>query len=222
MREIAHCLNLPNADKINWTLIVSSTSDSASTQKRFNKLLQDKREEDENQFGPACQNAVEIVENFCYMHLGVNLRKAFLKGAKNVTASDSAAGDTESTASRDQCQVDTMVHEFCKVFGKHGVPEYGCGTLAFPDFLELKIRESTSYDEVVSYYQQCIKVSLERQVGSRYFVTACTAGKILFLQEAALEFLLYTGKDAGNRLEQDVFRKLQDPQELVQLKADAL
>ena len=109
-----------------------------------------------------------------------------------------------------------------KVFGKHGVPEYGCGTLAFPDFLELKIRESTSYDKVVSYYQQCIKVSLERQVGSRYFVTACNAGKILFLQEAALEFLLYTGNDAGNRLEQDVFRKLQDPQELVQLKADAL
>ena len=82
LREIAHCLNLPNADKINWTLIVSSTSDSASTQKRFKKFLQDKREKDENQFGPACQNAVEIVENFCYMHLGVNLRKAFLKGAK--------------------------------------------------------------------------------------------------------------------------------------------
>ena len=81
LREVAHALNLPDADKINWTLIVSSTSDSASTQKRFNKLLQDKREEDENQFGPACQNAAEIVENFCYMHLGVNLRKAFLKGA---------------------------------------------------------------------------------------------------------------------------------------------
>ena len=33
---------------------------------------------------------------------------------------------------------------------------------------------------------------------------------------------MYTWKDAGNRLEQDVFRKLQDPQELVQLKADTL
>lgn len=130
-------------------------------------------------------------------------------------------GDTESTSSQEQHQVDTMVHEFCKLFGEHGVPEYGCGAIAFPDFLELKIRESTS-SEIVSYYEFCMKVSLERQVGSRYFVTACNAGKILFLQEAALEFLLYTGKDVGNKLEQDVFRKLQDSQELAQLKADAL
>ena len=221
LREVAHALNLPDADKINWTLIVSSTSDSAATQKRFNKLLQGKREEDEKQFGPIGQNAVEIVENFCYMHLGVNLRKAFLKGAKNLTNSNSS--DTGSTSSREQHQVDTMVHEFCKLFGNHGVPEYGCGTLAFPDFLELKLRESSSSDhEIVSYYQLCMEVLLERQVGSRYFVTACNAGKVLFLKEAALEFLLYTGKDAGNKLEQDVFRKLKDSQELAQLKADAL
>ena len=84
----------------------------------------------------------------------------------------------------------------------------------FPGFLELKIRESTSHEKV-SYNQQCVKMSLERQVDSRYFVTACNAGKILFLQEAALEFLLYTGKDAGNKLEQDVLRKLQDSQELI-------
>lgn len=218
LREIAHVLNLPEADKINWTLIVSSTSDSAATQKRFNKLLHDKREEDEKRFGPVSQNATDLIENFCYMHLGVNLRKAFLKGAKSFTNSDS--NDTET---REQHQVDTLVHEFCKLFGKHGVPEYGCGTLAFPDFLELKMPESISSDhEMVSYYQLCLKVSLERQVGSRYFVTACNAGKVLFLKEAALDFLLYTGKDTGNKLEQDVFRKLQDPQELAQLKADAL
>ena len=30
LREVAHALRMPNADKINWTLIVSS-SDSAST-----------------------------------------------------------------------------------------------------------------------------------------------------------------------------------------------
>ena len=63
---------------------------------------------------------------------------------------------------------------------------------------------------------------MERQVGSRYFITACNAGKIFFLQEAAIAFLLYTGKNTGNKLEQDVFRKLQDSQELAQLKADAL
>ena len=37
LREVAHALRMPNADKINWTLIVSP-SDSASTQKRFNTV----------------------------------------------------------------------------------------------------------------------------------------------------------------------------------------
>ena len=148
--------------------------------------MQDKRKEDEEQFGPLNQNAVEVVENFCYMHLGINLRKAFLKGAKDFLQSDSSY--TEGASSREQHQVDTMVHEFCKLFGKHGVPEYGCGTLAFPDFLELKIQENTS-PEMVSYYQLCLKMSLERQIGSRYFVTACNAGKILFLRGAMMEEL---------------------------------
>ena len=40
LRNVAHALNMPNADKLNWTLIISSSSDSASTQKRFNKLLE--------------------------------------------------------------------------------------------------------------------------------------------------------------------------------------
>lgn len=39
-------VNIPNSDKINFTLIASSTSDSASTQK-FHKLLQEEREKDE-------------------------------------------------------------------------------------------------------------------------------------------------------------------------------
>ena len=40
LRDIARQLHLPNADKINWTLIRSSSSDSASTQKKFNKLVE--------------------------------------------------------------------------------------------------------------------------------------------------------------------------------------
>ncbi len=34
-RETAHQLNLSNADSINWTLFASSSSDSASTQKKL-------------------------------------------------------------------------------------------------------------------------------------------------------------------------------------------
>lgn len=65
-------------------------------------------------------------------------------------------------------------------------------------------------------------MKLDRQVGSRYFVTASNAGKILFLREAALNFLQYTGKNSGNKLECEVFKKLQDPVELSHLKVDAL
>ena len=45
LRKIAHSVNIPNTDSINWTLFVSSTSDSASTQ---NKLIDEHREADES------------------------------------------------------------------------------------------------------------------------------------------------------------------------------
>ena len=212
LRDIAHALKLPNADKINWTLITSSSSDSASTQKGFNKLVQEKREEDKERFGPPRDrpDVSELTENFCCMHLGVNLRKAFFD-----TAESGVVGNASS---------DILVHEFCKLLsrsgGKHGVPEYGHGTIAFPDFLALMASQSSSSE--ASYYQQCAEVKMERQVGSRYFVTAANAGKVLYLREAAISFLKYTGKEKGNQLEQSVLQKLQDPLELVQLKADSI
>jgi E1A/CREB-binding protein len=73
-----------------------------------------------------------------------------------------------------------------------------------------------------TYYQQCAKIKLDRQVGSRYFVTAANAGKVFFMREAAIRFLKYTGKENGNKLERTVFQKLQDSLELAHLKADAL
>ena len=64
------------------------------------------------------------------MHLGVNLRKVFLDGTKN-----SVSGyNGNAKHQRPYHQIDSMVHEFCKVFGKHGVPEYGCGITNFPTF----------------------------------------------------------------------------------------
>jgi len=112
------------------------------------------------------------------MHLGVNLHKAFLDGIRSLTSADS----TSSPQQQERHQTDTLVHEFCKLIGKHGVPEYGLGVLAFSDFLKKRCSSD-------SYYQLCSKVKLERQVGSRYFVTASNASKILFLREAAVEFL---------------------------------
>ena len=76
--------------------------------------------------------------------------------------------------------------------------------------------------EVTSYYKSCTNVVLDRQIGSRYFVSAANAGKILYLKETAVEFLKYIGRESGNKLEKDVGTKLQDCNELALLKADAL
>ena len=210
LRHAATVLGLPNPNSINWTLVVSSTSDSAATQKRINKLIEVCRDNDEQRFGPATTKTIDIIETFCSMHLGVNLRKAFLNGLV----------DVDDDSERRYHRVDTLVHEFCKLFGKSGVPEYCSGVVSFPEFLEVKISSTAGEQQI--YYHNCSKVRLHRQVGSRYFVSAVNACKILYLRNAAIEYLKFTGKDAGNKLERDVLRKLQDPIELSYLKADSL
>ena len=213
LRRAAQMLGLPNPNSINWTLVVSSSSDSASTQKRVNKLIEEHRKRDEDEFGPATVETIGLVETFCSMHLGVNLRKAFLSGTME-------PDEAEAPSERKYHRVDTFVHEFCKLFGRTGVPEYASGVVSFPDFLELKTSPSNNDDR--AYYQACSTVRLHRQVGSRYFVTAANACKIVFLKDAAIGFLKFTGKDSGNRLERDVLTKLQDPIELAHLIADSL
>lgn len=209
LRRVATELGIPNAKSINWTLIKSSQSDSAATQKCMNKLIEEKRLEDEQEFGPASGTleTVELIETFCSMHLGVNLRKAFLSG-------------TMESQNERYHRVDSLVHEFCKLFGNKGCPEYACGVLSFPDFLKLQISATEGTER--EYYQTCSKVKLHRQVGSRYFVAAANGCKILYLKKAAIDFLKFTGKDKGNRLEREVFAKLHDMEELAHLQADAL
>ena len=216
LREIALTLGMPNASSINWTLVASSTADSAATQKKFNKLVEERRNEDEQKFGPTKSEGFDLVTNFCTMHLGINLRKAFLCGAKNFEDNDSANGP------REYHPTDTLVYKFCKLFGQRGTPEYGCGGQTFPDFLQIMLNDPDLSGESSQYYLTCSKIRLERQVGNRYFVTAANALKVLYLSEAAVSFLKYTGKDSGNKLEREVFRKLQDPEELCNLKADGL
>ena len=171
-------------------------------------MIKERRQSDEELFGPAeCTTEIlDLIETFCSMHLGVNLRKAF--------------HSTTSEQDERYCRVDTFVHEFCKLFSKTGGPEYACGVLSFPDFLELKV---STMEGDVAYFRECLKVNLHRQIGSRYFVTAANATKILFLKDAAIAFLKFTGKgSAGNKLENAVFSKLHDSSELDHLKADSL
>lgn len=145
LRATAHALGISNADSINWTLLASSSSDSASTQKRFNKLMQECIEADREKFGMESSEATELVENFCGMHLGSSLRKAFLSGMTDVHCSKDAD-------KREHHPVDVFVHEFCKLFGRHGTPEYGCGGLAFPDFLVLTSNDPSMSKETLEYY----------------------------------------------------------------------
>lgn len=214
LRETAHALSIPNADSINWTLLASSTSDSAATQKCFNKLIEQCVDEDREKLGEASHETIELVENFCAMHLGVNLRKAFLEGIKVTLDQD------DDHNCREYHPVDTFVHEFCKLLGRHGAPEYGCGALAFPDFLHLMSTDTSV--NCKEYYVSCAAIRFNRQIGSRYFVTAANAMKIIFVREAAIHFLKYTGKQNGNRLEKEVYRKLLDLDEMVLVRADAL
>lgn len=174
LRKTAQMLDLPNPNSINWTLVVSSTSDSASTQKRINKLIEEQRKLDEEKFGPATIETIDLIETFCSMHLGVNLRKAFLNGT--MECDDFEVEEPE----RKYHRVDTLVHEFCKLFGRTGVPEYTSEVLSFPDFLELKI--SSCGNEHCAYIKTCSKIHLHRQVGSRYFVSAANGCKIFFLK----------------------------------------
>ena len=151
---------------------------------------------------------LELVENYCSMHLGVNLRKAFLSGI--------ACQSDDLSSSRKYHPVDTLVHEFCKLFGKHGTPEYGCGVLTFPDFLALKESDSSSSEEDRMYYRSCAVVKLDCQVGSRYSCQLLMRPR-LFLRQmagAAVSFLKYT----GNKLEVDLLAKLQDRIKLLSLE----
>ena len=213
LREMAKVLNLPHPNSINWTIFSSITSDSASTQKRCAKLIRHKQDLDQKTYGQAGPEALDIVENFCAMHLGCNLRKAFLSGTK---------ASSVSSASRDYGSVDVMVHEFCKLFGRYGVPEYGCGATKFLDFLHIKSEDQSLTKEISSYYKSCVNVVLDRQVGSRYFVAASNAAKAVFLKDAAVAFLKFTGRDKGNKLEREVYSKLHDDDEMAGLKADGL
>jgi len=221
IRKTACDLKLSNPEKINWTLFTSSTSDSASSQKKFNRLVKECQQKDRMKYGPPSAEATELIENLCAMHLGSNLRKAFLDGTKNVAFND-ADQQGGAKSQREHYSTDTFIHEFCKLFGRQGVPEYGCGIIYFPDFLSLQLSNRQLEASVTSYYQSCLEVQLERQVGSRYFVSACNACKILYLIKAAKDFLEYTGKDNGNNLETTVYNKLQNADEVSQLTADAI
>uniref|UniRef100_A0A1X7UU70 Uncharacterized protein n=1 Tax=Amphimedon queenslandica TaxID=400682 RepID=A0A1X7UU70_AMPQE len=60
--------------------------------------------------------------------------------------------------------ISDISREFEKI-RKVGVPEYTCGVISLPDFLQLQV-DATKDEELKSYYQACQSITLHRQVGS--------------------------------------------------------
>ena len=113
------------------------------------------------------------------------------------------------------------MHAFCKLLGQVGTPEYGQG-ITFKDYITYELNKPNTINRT-TYLNNVLKTNLERQVGSRYFVTAYNSSRIHFLYPAALDFLnhLRTVKTL-NRLEQYVLSNLQDKVMLHNIKIDGL
>lgn len=214
--------------------IISSTSDSASTQTKLTHLLEK-------------ETGCKIIDNKCAMHLGVNMRAAQVKAVAKFTSTDTIAdqlpcdgeesredvlpsscsvsessnSDHEESVTCLNRDIDLFVHELVKLFGHLGTPEYCHRSSTFRVFLELKARESSRDDK--EYYLSAQKVILERQVGSRYYVTSCNAGRLYFLSKALIEFLKEEELiKALNRLESTCLKKLHDSLLMTNLKLEGL
>ena len=59
-------------------------------------------------------------------------------------------------------------------------------------FFKIMASDDSLGVEDSAYYQSCLDVSLAREVGSRYFVKAANAMKVMFLKESAVSFLKFT------------------------------
>ena len=105
LQKIANALGIPNASSINWSLIEASTSDSAATQKHF---YEKKEAERETLTRDSAEAHIVFIENFCSMHLGVNIRKAFLRGLHSQICEDN------SSAAAAKYPVDVLCTNFAK------------------------------------------------------------------------------------------------------------
>ena len=78
IKEVGQELGLSNAEKVGWSLIQSLMSDQASTQKAFNTLVKERVEAERTAHPNTSPDpdslGKEVLETFCGMHLGVNLR----------------------------------------------------------------------------------------------------------------------------------------------------
>ena len=95
IKEMAIALSLPNAENIGWNMVQSAMSDKAATQLTLNKLIVEVQIftaiNDDKQIKPT-----ELLETFCGMHLGVNLRAAQINGFDKVAESSTSVDSLKS------------------------------------------------------------------------------------------------------------------------------
>ena len=93
------CASYMRREELTTVNLAHNAANLLQSDSRFNKLVKVRREEEKERFGPAgeCPDITELVENFCCMHLGVNLRKAFF--------------DTAESGVVDNASSDVLVHE---------------------------------------------------------------------------------------------------------------
>ena len=117
----------------------NSMSDGASTQKLFNKLVQEKIEAEQKDSVHATiptNDTKNLLQLFCGMHLGVNLRAAQVKATSELLSGRSVG-------------VDSVVHATCKLLGHLGTnPEYGRGVQAFPEYVQSLMEEADAIDDI--------------------------------------------------------------------------
>ena len=112
-----------------------------------------------------------------------------------------------------------FVCEIAKLFGHLGSPK-NAGGASFHLFLAQRATECVGVEE---YYLNTEKVFLERQVGNRYYVTLCNAGRIYILRKAMVAFLMEQKIIKSlNYLELTCLKKLQDPLLLSNLQLEGL
>ena len=209
MDQLRTTANDLGRDSENITLerVVSSTSDGAATQGKFNKLQQQHKTD---------EKAPAIVENKCGMHMGVNLRVAQIDGITSYNKGSADEGDPKT-----KCNIiDSCVHSTCKLIGHLGAPEYCHGVNNFRDYLKLKVEEMS---QDTSYYRTAQTIKLERQVGSRYYTTARNSGRLYFLLPAINSFLVQLKMlKSLNRLEKEVLTSIENDTMIAHLKLAGL
>ena len=127
--------------------------------------------------------------------------------------------EKEKSKRRDHADIDTCVHEICKLFGHVGTPEYCHGASSFRVFVAKEI----AHGHQVDYYPSVQLVHLKCQIGSRYYVTSYNAGRIFFLRKGMLAFLEEQKfVKRLNKLEFACLQKLNDIVLLIKLRLEGL